>query len=402
MGARLWRLIGRECRLFFGDRRLMLVCLLVPVIYTVLLGSIYLPKRVTEIPTWVIDEDHSALSRAIRDAVAQHEYFQVVREDGTAEEFRQAAMRQEAFVCVWIPPDFARDVKRGHAARLLTLINGDNMLIANSATRGATEVASTYAVGVQMQRLAMRGTPSGYALQAAQPIESATRTWYNPTYNYLEFLLPGLLAAVIQQVALLGIALAFSKEREEGTFARVLEITDSPLEVLAAKSLTYFGINLASGLVVYAIACRAFALPVTGSSPTLALLYGLFILALVALGVVISVATRTQLFATQVLMLIAVPSFLLSGYTWPQMAMTPFIKWLSNLLPLTHFVMPLRQIMSDGAGFSIVSPHLRWLWCCAALCYGGAYLVLWRVMAQTRRAALPVPATPSQEGAVKK
>jgi ABC-2 type transport system permease protein len=389
MASRILRLIIRECRLFFTDGRLLLVSLLVPVLYTLLLGSIYLPKRVTQLPTWVIDQDHSTLSRSIRDAVAQHEYFHLVRDDGTPEEFRAAAQRQQAFVCVWIPPHFAEDVKWGRPARLLTLINGDNMLIANSATRGATEIASTYAVGVQMKRLSMRGTPSEYALQAAQPIESATRTWFNPTYNYMDFLLPGVLAAIIQQVALLGIALAFTKERETGAFAQVLSISDSPLEVLLAKSLTYIGINFAGGLAVFLLAIKCFGLQVVGSIGLLAAAYAVFIIGLVALGMLISVATRTQLFATQLLMLIAVPSFLLSGYTWPQIAMTPPILALSNLLPLTHFVLPLREIMMDGADFAVIAPHLRWLWVFAALCYAAAYLTLRAVMARTHR-TLPV------------
>jgi len=392
MIGRMLRLMGREFRVFFTDGRLVLVGLLVPVLYTVLLGSIYLPKRVTQIPTWIIDQDHSTLSRTIRDAVARHEYFRVVRDDGTLEEFRAATQRQEAFVCVMIPPHFEHDVKWGKPARLLTLINGDNMLIANSATRGATEIGATYAVGVQMQRLSMRGTPSEYTLQASQPVESATRTWYNPTYNYMDFLLPGVLGAIIQQIALLGIALAFCKERENGTFAEVLAISDSPLEVLTAKSLAYFLLNVASGMAVYALATHLFGLRVVGSAGLLALLYALFIFGLVAMGVLTSILVRTQLFATQILMLIAVPSFLMSGYTWPQIAMTPPVLFLSNLLPLTHFVMPLRQIMSDGAGFAVVRPHLLWLWCCAALCYGLAYLLLRPLMMRARGQRVPLTA----------
>ena len=218
-------------------------------------------------------------------------------------------------------------------------------------------------------------------------MESATRTWYNPTYNYMDFLLPGVLAAVLQQVALLGIALAFSKERENGTFAQVLAISDSPLEVLFAKSLTYILINLVGGLLVYALVLGVFGMHCIGAPALLAGVYAVFIVGLVAMGLLISVMTKTQLFATQVLMLIAVPSFLLSGYTWPQIAMTPFILTVSNLLPLTHFVLPLRQVMMDGADATAVIPHLRWLWCFAAICYLAAYGCLWAVMARARRAA---------------
>ena len=345
----------------------------------------------TQIPTWIIDQDHSTLSRSIRNAVDRHEYFHVVRDDGTLEEYRTATQRQEAFVCVIIPPHFEHDVKWGKPARLLTMINGDNMLIANSATRGAAEIGATYAVGVQMQRLSMRGTPSMYALQASQPVESATRTWYNPTYNYMDFLLPGVLGAVIQQIALLGIALAFCKERENSTFAQVLQISRSPLEVLTAKCLSYSLLNMTVGMAVYILLIHVFGLHVVGSVALLALLYALFIFVLVGMGVLTSIITRTQLFATQMLMLIAVPSFLISGFTWPQLAMTKPILLLSNSLPLTHFVLPLRQILMDGADFSVVRPHLLWLWCCAALCFGLAYIMLRALLLQFQKPALSQP-----------
>lgn len=376
MKTRLWRLIMREFISFFRDRRLMLVCLLVPLGYTLLLGSIYLPKRVSQIPTWVIDQDQSSLSRTVTAAIAQHEYFHITRKDGSLGDFRRACQRQQAFVCVIIPPHFAENIKWGRPARILTMINGDNMLIANSATKGITEIAATYSAGVMMKRLSMKGTPSQFTRQAAQPIESVTRTWYNPTYNYLDFLLPGLLAAVLQQIALLGIALAFCKERELNTFTQVLAISGSPLEIISAKSMTYLAINLFNGILVYVIAVHLFGLHIVGSIWLLALLYFLFSAGLTALGILTSIMVKTQLFATQILMLIAVPSFLLSGFTWPQMSMTPAILFLSNLLPLTHFVLPLRQLMSNGAGFADIQPHLFWLWSFTIFAFVAAYLAL--------------------------
>jgi ABC-2 type transport system permease protein len=381
---RLARLCRRELTMLVREYRLLSIIILVPICYTMLFGMLYAPKRVTQIPTWVIDEDRSAFSRAIATATARDEMFHVVRVDGTLEEFRAATMRGDAYACTVIPYHFEHDLKLGKPVRLLTLMDGGNMIISNSVTRGAAEVAGTFNVGVQEQHLAMTGTPSMYALHAALPLETAARIWYNPTYNYMDFLMPGLIGTVIQQVTLLAVALAFARERELCLFGDVTRITHSPLEVLCAKGLVYTLINLLMAALAFVITVGGFGVPMTGSLPAFALLLTLFITALVAMGVIISVVAKDQLFATQILMLIAVPSFLVSGYTWPQMSMTRPILMLSNLLPLTHFVLPLRKLFMQHGTFADIQPHLYWLWCLTILCYGGAYLVLSRLMRQAR------------------
>ncbi|MDD3927862.1 MAG: ABC transporter permease, partial [bacterium] len=366
--TRLLRLMRREWTVLISDPRLLAVILLVPIGYTLLLGSIYQPKRVSAIPAWVIDEDNSALSRSVRDGVAHGETFSLVHEGGTVQEFRQATLQGRAFACIIIPKHFEADVKKGRDARLLTLIDGSNMLIANSVLRGAASIGGTFSAGILVKRLSMRGTPGGSVLTAAVPVTSETRVWYNPAFDYLDFLLPGLLAAIIQQVTLLGVALAFTRERERNLTGGILRITDSPLEVLLSKGIFYTLINLITAAAAFAIAVTVFHMSLGGSTGLMASLLVVFIIALVGLGLVVSVVCRDSLFATQVLMLIAVPSFLFSGFTWPQMSMSGWVLGLSNALPLTHFVLPLRQITAQGADMEAVRSHLLWLWTLAGIC----------------------------------
>jgi ABC-2 type transport system permease protein len=370
---RLYRLMQREWAVLTSDLRLLAIVLLVPIGYTLLLGSVYQPKRVSAIPAWVIDQDNSALSRAVRDGVAHGEIFSLVHEGGTVEEFRQANLQGSAFACIIIPKHFEADVKRGHDARLLTLIDGSNMLIANSVLRGAASIGGTFSAGILVKRLSMRGTPSGNVLTAAIPVASETRVWYNPAFDYLDFLLPGLLGTVIQQVTLLGVALAFARERERNLTGSLLQITGSPLEVLLSKGIFYTLINLSTAAVAFTIAVRVFHMSLGGSFGLLAALLTVFIIALVGLGLVVSAVCRDSLFATQMLMLIAVPSFIFSGFTWPQISMSGWVLGLSNALPLTHFVLPLRQIIVQGGDMESIRAHLLWLWILAGTCYAAAY-----------------------------
>ncbi len=382
---RMLRLARRELKIVWSDWRLVVLVFVMPFAYTLLLGYLYLPKRVTEIPTYVIDQDGSALSREIVRAVDRHEYFEVTGLAASETEFRRAVVDRKAYVCVIIPPHFQSDIKKGKNVRLLGLIDGSNLLISNSAYRGVASIAGTYSAGVEMKKLGMRGTPGEHILTSAMPIEASVRVWYNPAFTYTDFIMPGLIAAVVQQIALLGVALAFAKERQHGLIPSILKITSSPLEVLATKGLLYTGINLLTAFGAYSLIFLVFKVPLNGSAFLMALLLFVFIVALVALGLCVSVLCGDETFATEVLMLLSLPSFLLSGFTWPTFSMIPAVKVISYIFPLTHFIMPIRSVVAQNAGFSVVRSEVFWMWSLAAVCYATAYVVIARLMSVARK-----------------
>jgi len=128
--------------------------------------------------------------------------------------------------------------------------------------------------------------------------------------------------------------------------------------------------------------------PVQGSIWAFGALLSMFIIAIVALGILASAALRDELFATEALMLVSLPSFLLSGFTWPQFAMVKGILILSQILPLTHFLMPLRSVLTQGAGLGAIRGELYWLWGLASGSYVLAYFVIRHYMQRAWRDVL--------------
>ena len=389
MLIRIRRLISREFHMLTSSLILMGIVFLTPLLYTVLLSSIYGSMKVTKIPAWISDQDQSSLSRALIDAYLRHELIDVVKTGGTLDDFKRASLKGEVYAYILIPKDFERNIKKNKPERILTFVEGSNLLITNTVSKAALEVAGTYSAGVELKRLNMRGAPPKHALTEAVPITSTVRILNNPTMNYKNFLVPGLIGAVIQQVTLLGVALAFSKEREEKTFKDVLGISSSPIEVLVSKTLFYGVINFFMGCIAMLITFRGFDIKFAGAPGLFILLLFVFITCLSALGVVVSILCKTQLKATQVLMLIAVPSFMISGYTWPQFAMNSFLRFLSNLMPLTHFVLPLKEVAMMSAGYETIRPHLIWMWSLVIIAYAVAYYL---TAGEMKKAAEDLPA----------
>ena len=377
---RIWRLIARESRLFASSRILIGVVILMPLFYTVLLGYIYDEARVTRIPAWISDHDQSSLSRSLIEAYKRHELIKIVKTGGTLEEFKRESQKGNVFAYIIIPKDFEKNLKKNKQERILTFVEGSNLLITNMFAKAAAEIAGTYSAGAEIKRLNAGGTPAKFTQVQANPIMSTVRILNNPTTNYKNFLMPGLIGAVIQQVTLLGVALAFSREREEKKFKDVLGISSSPIEVLLSKTFFYGAMNFLMGGIALFIMFTVFHIKFAGSLWLLLLLLFVFISCLVALGVAVSVVCDTQLAATQALMMVAVPSFMISGYTWPQFSMNSLLQLISNLMPLTHFVLPIRDIALMSAGYEAIRPHLIWMWSLVIISYAVAYPLTAREM----------------------
>jgi ABC-2 type transport system permease protein len=87
-------------------------------------------------------------------------------------------------------------------------------------------------------------------------------------------------------------------------------------------------------------------------------LTSLFIIASLALGLLISTVTKNQMQAMQLSFFVFLPSILLSGFMFPREAMPLFFNLLGYLLPLTFYLQILRGIILKGVGISVLWPQV--------------------------------------------
>lgn len=373
----------REAIRFFSDWRLVGMLLVVPLLYTLLLGELYSQHRVKEVATVIQDNDRTPLSRQLVQAADATETFRIVGSVTDLQEFREMNWKGEAAVCLVIPQGLQRDVTAGKPVRVLAVVDGSNMIIANATTRAITEVVQTFSAGVSLRKWTARGVPLSHTYAYAVPIEVGLRLWYNPTFNYTHFLLIGLVGTIIQQVVLLVVALAWAKEHEEGTLAELRRLIRHPLAAALGKLLFYLMISATMSLALLAIAIGRYGVPMRGDAGVLLTATLLFLVGLVGLGMFLSSLTLSQLLSTQVLMLVALPSFLLSGFTWPLFAMPVWIQSLARILPLTHYLAVVRKTVTNGASWSPNLGEVQWLFGFAVVGVGLQLLsVWWRLRAQ--------------------
>ncbi|UJF32455.1 ABC transporter permease [Paenibacillus hexagrammi] len=355
MELRVGKLIAEEWMHIIKDRRLFAILFLVPIMYTLLFGSIYVHHKVTGMATVVLDQDQSPLSRQVIQAFEESESFQVTKELHTEEEVKQALATGSAKVGLVIPSDFEARLKHGETLPLLTLIDGSNMMISNSATKGANEVITTFSMGYSMKKLQLQqGLQDEQVMNTLSPIPYRYRIMYNSTFNYSDFMLYGLMGAILQQVLFLGIALTITRDKDNGTWERFAQWKRNPWRIAYAKTAPYFLINLCNTAVAFVVALYVFEAPMGGSLLTGAAVIVSFTFAVSGIGYLISLFSGNQLGSTQTAMLIAVPSFMLSGFTWPFEAMPKALQVVGHMLPLTYFLDGVRNIFIKGNDFTVI------------------------------------------------
>jgi ABC-2 type transport system permease protein len=351
----------REALKIAGDRWTVVGITIVPLVVSIILASIYAFKTVLDIPIVVMDRDDTAASRAVARALDAHESLRLVRISDAGENAEAVLRRGEATCVVFIPAGFESNLKRGERSPALCLLNGTNMVLSNYALKAVSTVLSTVTAGIAMERLEKTGTPAAHALDAYMPLVVTPQYLFNPGQNYTNFFLPGILAALLQQVVVIGAALTWVREFRSGEITELLGITRNVFALTAGKLLVYVLIGIGWGVFMFAGLFPLFGVPYSGSLATGALSVLLMIAAMALVAMAISSVFSHRETAMQVMFIVSSPAFLLSGYTFPQFAMTTTARWVGLIVPLTPFLTAWRRLVLYGGGFADVIPQLAML-----------------------------------------
>lgn len=340
-----FNLIGREFRLFWSNNVLRLLFIGAPILYAVLLGYVYQKGKVTDLPIIVVDEDRSSMSNRIIQMFDDNEILDVALVKPDDVDLTRQAIDLDAACIVIIPRDFEKGVLTRQNPEITTIVNTGNVLTANYASGAIQLVLGTLKAGTQMEALRKQGTPEALLSSSYEPFKTSFVRKYNRSTNYMYFLWPGVLATVLQQVLLLALALSFASEYQKGTF-RELAIRANTLTMMAVKIIPYLIMSFGVWLMYWGFTFW-FRIPVNENIGALTLVAGVFVIAVSFIGILVSILIPNELKATEVLMVVATPSFILSGFTWPLSQMPVWVQHIASAIPLTHFLKAFRILLVE-------------------------------------------------------
>ncbi|WP_367914057.1 ABC transporter permease [Leadbetterella sp. DM7] len=348
-------LIKREFKLFFKDSTLVSVFLLAPVIYALLIGMVYKSGKVEDLPVIIIDQDNTPLSNQLTDMLSENEKLKIVSVQYSNTLTQEELIREKAVLAVVIPDRFEADILQKRYPEINTYINTTNLVTANLASGAAQMTIGSFSAGVEIAALKKKeGSPS----PQYEPFKANYIRLFNPGANYFTYMWPGMIMVVFQQVLLLGLAVSFSREFEQKTFrTELLSRTHSAVKMILVKVIPFWVLSVGIAALFYFFH-QAFNAPMPYTLWPFAVNTAIFVVAVSMLGVCLSILFKDSLRATQILMLMAAPAFIIGGYSWPLQAMPAGVQLLASAIPLTPFLEAHKMMLFQKAAFADILPHI--------------------------------------------
>ena len=320
------------------------------------------------LPAALVAPTQDRFTRAMVSALETTGYYRFTHVGVTATEAEFLIARGDVSFVVTVPSDFGRRVLRGDQPQILIEADATDPSVAS----GAISTLGTVAADALLRET---GGEVEAKSRAASQLSVVVHRRYNPEGITQYNIVPGLLGVILQMTMVMMTGMALTREIERGTMENLLSMPVTPPEVMLGKVLPYFAVGAVQVIVVLAVAKLVFGVPFLGSLPLLLAGVGLFVMALVILGYLISTVARTQMQAMQLTFFYFLPSLLLSGFMFPYRGMPGWAQVLGEALPLTHFLRLVRAIMLKGAEFPAVAQQLSVL---ALFVMGFAALALTR------------------------
>lgn len=369
------KLIKVEFQRIFSNGVLLAIFIGAPIFYGLLLGYVYKGAKVINLPIVIVDQDNSPISDKIIDAFSDNEVLLVSDVRNTPGNLIAEMPIKEYAAVVTLPSNFEADILQKRHPEIRVDLNMANMLNANTVSRNIQSVLMTLNAGIEIEGLKKKGLHPTQALAGYESFKVNFNKLYNSSGNYVTFMLPGILAAIMQQVIFLALALVFARDFEDGYFGTLVKKSKFSLYHIVLKSIPFLlMIPIMWGIVslfipYFKIDADIYNLPMLVMSVLLSL-------ASMFIGMLFSIAIPNQLKATELLMVISTPAFILSGFTWPTLAFPDAISQVAQYIPLTQFLSAFRKIAFYGGDLASVRPEINMLLLITAVAFVAMTIVL--------------------------
>jgi ABC-2 type transport system permease protein len=364
---RLRAVFNKELRHIARDPLSLGMALAVPVMMLLLFGWA-LSLDVDHIPMLVYDQNKTQASADLIKQFQASRYFDINGYVDSYAAIERAIDRSDALIGLAIPRDYSKDAGAGRAAQVQILIDGSDSNTASIALGYAQSVTRGYSLELRAAAQNRKGSGGSFV----SPVAAGLRVWYNSSLESKNYVVPGLIAVILQIIAALLTSLTIAREWEMGTMEQVLSTPLRPAEMVLGKMLAYFVVGLADSAIAVVVGLFVFQVPFHGSALILAGSTCIFLFGALFWGIFISAATRNQLQAYQIGILSSfLPAFLLSGFVYSVETMPKPIQVITHIVPARYFVTILKDAFLKGAGLSVLWVELGFL-----MLYGGIMFFL--------------------------
>ena len=345
MTSGILTIAGKEFRHFLHDPLSLALMLGLPIFQLIFYGYA-LDTRVRHVPAAVVNHDAHQGGRRLVERLSHGELFVVnpaLRDPAAI----QSALRSGAIrMAIEIPEDYTVSVMYHRKTAIRVWVDGADVMVSSYV------LSALDALGVETPEVYAASPPSALTNR----VELQARVLFNPGGSTAVFIIPGLIAILIQTITMVLVALSIAGERERGTLEQVLITPIGVNAIIFGKALAIGLVGLVESCVLTWVMHYLFGIAVQGSTLLLVSVLPILVLAPIGLGLLISAVARNTLQALQLAFFLTLLSELLSGFVLAKEFLARPLAWFSDFLPATYSIGIERNIILRGASLSEIAP----------------------------------------------
>jgi len=330
-----WREIGwlRRRPFLFG------LTTIIPLAQMAFLAAIFSAGLATRLPIGVLDLDGSDLSRTIIRMVDATPSSAVAVRVGDLAEGRSLILSGKIHGLLMLPHDLQRDVFVGRRPEVVFFYNTQTLTTGNLVASGVSAALPSSAAGIRLSLRTAQGQPLEFARASLQPIPVQINALFNPTLNYVFFLLTALIPSILQVVMVTTASYSIGLDVETRYRLRILRRLGGGLwPAMVGKILPYTILFMLVLGLSDTLLFVVFGLPLRGHSWLLIIAGLLFILSCQLLGGLLALVLKSTVSAVSIGTLVTAPAFGFMGIGFPRLGMNAFSYGWGALLPGTWYL----------------------------------------------------------------
>lgn len=327
--------IRKEFFHILRDRRTMLIVLVMPVILIVLFGFA-LSTEVRNIDIAVLSPEPDQTVLRLADRFDASRFFTLRRWLAVPDDIHTAMKSGQVQMVLVFQAGFSNSIADPDGTAIQMIVDASDANMARSYSSYASAVIADF-IRDEMPAVSLDN------------IRIEPRYLYNPRMKSAFNFVPGIMGLVMMLICAMMTSISIVREKESGTMEVLLVSPVKPVYMVISKMVPYFVLSCINMITILLLSVFVLHVPVAGSITALMLVSLLYIIANLALGLLISTIADHQVIALMFSgLLLMVPTILLSGMIFPIESMPWPLQTLSALLPPTWYIAAVRKLMIQG------------------------------------------------------
>lgn len=346
-------LLEKEFKQIFRNKAILPLIFVMPVIQLLIL-SYAIDYEIKNLKLYVIDYDQSAYSNLLVEKFTASHYFNLKGTSFDQNKAKEALRYEEADLCLIIPQNFEKDLMKDGKNDLQVLINAIDGTKAGLASNYANKIIFDFNSYI----IQNYGIKSNLMISPEfRNINIEHSNWYNPTLDYQNFMVPGILVLLVTMIGSFLASMNIVREKEIGTIEQINVTPIKKSQFILGKTIPFWIIGMFEMALGLIIAKLVFSVPMVGSLFVLFSFTALFLPVILGLGLFISTITDTQQQAMFISWFFLVVFILMSGLFTAIENMPVWAQNITLFNPIRYFIEVMRLVLLKGAGFAEIQRH---------------------------------------------